>query len=237
MRHDQADVADGATHGHSQPGQQRGGNVDDQAHARHVHAKMHRLFFSGEEQVQIGSGGVNCASGNEETNTQEPIDAPLKRSGEIAHQPKGEATEVPGERAHEEHDDGGDERGGDDATEEKRGAVNLARAAAEKIDGGDGSGGSEEGTHRSQQRREYRRKREVGFDNEREDGAETRTAGNTEDVGVRERISKQRLKAGASNGERSTDNDSEENARKTDILDDQDVVAGDVGALVQQDVP
>src|SRR6266567_2977286 len=66
MRHDQADVADGAAHGHSQPSQQRRGNVDDQANARHVHAKMHRLFFSGEEQVQIGSRGVNRTSGSEE---------------------------------------------------------------------------------------------------------------------------------------------------------------------------
>src|SRR5260370_41796123 len=113
----------------------------------------------------MGRGGVDGTRGRGETNAQEPRDALLKRSGKVAHQPEGEATEVPGERAHEEHDDGGDERGGDDATEEKRGAVNLARAAAEKIEGGDGWGGPQGETQRGEQRREYRGKGEEWVEN------------------------------------------------------------------------
>ena len=77
----------------------------------------------------------------------------------------------------------------------------------------------------------------MGLEDERQDGAEARTTGNAKDVGISERIAKERLEAGAGHGERRTDNDSEENPGKADILDDQDVVAGNVGALVQQDVP
>src|SRR5207302_10629062 len=106
---------------------------------------MHGFFFAGQEQVQIGSGGIYRAGGNEETNAQEPIDALLERSGKIAHQPEGEATEIPSERAHEEHDDGGDERSSNDTAEKKRSAVNLSFAPPEKIDDSDRSGGPDEG--------------------------------------------------------------------------------------------
>src|SRR5207249_4145155 len=126
----------------------------------------------------IGSGGVNRTRGSDEPDAKKPIDALLQRSRQIAHQPEGEATEISRERAHEEHDDGGDERGGDDTTEEKSSAVNLALAATEKIDGSDGSGGAEKCPERSQQRREHWGKRDVGFDDERKDGAEACTAGN-----------------------------------------------------------
>ena len=151
---------------------------------------MHGFFFPGEEQVQIGSGGVYRAGGNEETNAQEPIDTLLERSGKIAHQPEGEATEIPSERAHEEHDDGGDERSSDDTAEKERSAVNLAFAPAEKIDDSDSSGGPEKGAERSQQCGEHWRKRDAGFDDKRKDGSEACAAGYAEDVGISERITK-----------------------------------------------
>ena len=88
MRHNQADVADGAAHGDCQSGQHRRGNVNDQPHARHVHAKMHSLFFPGEEHIQIRRGGVDRPGGQQEPDAQEPIGAFLQGRGEITHQPE-----------------------------------------------------------------------------------------------------------------------------------------------------
>src|SRR6266699_5510929 len=103
------------------------------------------------------------------------------------------------------------------ATEKERAAVDLPLAAAEKINRGDGRGRSEKGAQGSEQRRKHRRNGEVRFRDEREDGAERRSAGNAKHVRIRQGIAKQRLKAGSGYGERGTDNDAEKNARQADI--------------------
>src|SRR5207247_2955590 len=126
------------------------------------------------------------------------------------------------ERTNDVHDEDRNERGGADTAEEKRGAFNLALAATEKIAGGDGGGSTKKRTERSQQCREYRREGEVGLEDERQDGAEARTTGNAKDVGISERIAKERLEAGAGQGERRTDNDSEDNREEADDQDDQE---------------
>ncbi len=73
-------------------------------------------------------------------------------SGKIAHEPECAATKIiAGERGHQKHDHRGEERSGDDAAEEERGAVNLAVATPEDVDRDDSDGGAEESADRSDQ--------------------------------------------------------------------------------------
>src|SRR5580692_1314524 len=91
---DQTDVADGTTDGNCQPGQQGCSDINDQTHARRVHAEVHGFFFTGEQQIQIGGGCVDRACGKEKTNPEKPVDTFLKGSRKIAHQPEGHAAGV-----------------------------------------------------------------------------------------------------------------------------------------------
>src|ERR1041384_8112107 len=113
---------------------------------------MHGFFFAGEKQIQVVGGGVDHARGGHKTGSQEPVGAFLKRSGKITHQPEDHAAGVATVHgAHQERNDGGEKRSGDDAAEEKRGAVNLTFAAAKKINGGNRGGSPQEGAQRSEQ--------------------------------------------------------------------------------------
>ena len=69
--HEEADVADGAADGNGEAGEHGGGNVDDNAHAGDIHAEVHGFFFPGEQEIEIGSGGVDGSGGDEETEAQE----------------------------------------------------------------------------------------------------------------------------------------------------------------------
>ncbi len=75
----------------------------------------------------------------------------------------------------------------------------------------------------------------MGFGDEREDGSEGRAAGYAKDVRVCKRIAQQGLKTGAGNGEGRSDKDAEDDARQTDVLNDQAVIAGDLAALAKDD--
>src|ERR1700687_2499666 len=76
----------------------------------------------------------------------------------------------------------------------------------------------------------------MGLGDERQDGAESGSAGDTENVGIGERIAKQRLKAGARNGERRANDDGEKDAGEADVNDDHAVIAGESAGLAQKDV-
>ncbi len=169
VRHEQADVTDTAADRNRQSGQERCGNVDDQADPGNVHTEVHGLFFSGEEQIQIRSSGVDNTGRDEEPDAEKPVDTFLQRGGEFAHHPEGKAAEAAGKRAHKKQDDGGKEGAGDDAAEEQSGAVNLSLTTPKKIDRGDGRGCAEKGSQRCEQRGEQRRKREMRLDDKRQD--------------------------------------------------------------------
>jgi hypothetical protein len=79
MRYEQADVAYGAANGDSQAGEDRGGDVNDQADAADVNPKVHSFFFAGEEQIEIGSGGVDGGCGSEKSYAENPAQALLQR--------------------------------------------------------------------------------------------------------------------------------------------------------------
>ena len=72
---------------------------------------------------------------------------------------------------------------------------------------------------------------------QREDGTQRSTHGDAEHVRIGQRIAQQRLKTGSRDGERRANNDAEKDARQTDILDDQDIITGKIGALAQKNVP
>src|ERR1700704_2934868 len=67
-----------------------------------------------------------------------------------------------------------------------------------------------------------------------QNGTKSSATGYSEDVRVGQWIAKQRLKAGASNGERCTDDNREKNAREANFDDDHAVVAGEGVGLVEQ---
>ena len=62
------------------------------------------------------SRSVNGTCGNEEADTEKPINGFLQRGREFAHHPEGEAAEAARKRAHEKQDDGGKEGAGNNAT-------------------------------------------------------------------------------------------------------------------------
>ena len=106
VRHKQAHVADGAADGDGQAREHRCGDVDDQLDARNVHAEMHGLSFAGEQDRFRSEAVVKMApAAAKKPHHQDPQQAVRQRSGEIAHQPEGNAAEIAaGERGHQEHD-------------------------------------------------------------------------------------------------------------------------------------
>ena len=75
-----------------------------------------------------------------------------------------------------------------------------------------------------------------GSGNQRQHGAQRGPAGGSENVRVREGITKQRLKRGARHGERRADDDGQENPRQADVVNDHVVVAGEFAGLAEQHV-
>ena len=71
VRHKKSNVTDGAADGNGEASKHRSGQIYDDAHARHIHAKMHGLFFSGEEKIQIRGSGVDDASGNQKPDEEQ----------------------------------------------------------------------------------------------------------------------------------------------------------------------
>ena len=67
MGDEEADVTDGAADGNSQAGEERSGDVNDEANAADVNAEVHGFFFAGKEKIEIGRGGVNDSRGEKET--------------------------------------------------------------------------------------------------------------------------------------------------------------------------
>src|SRR5215467_2248502 len=233
---DQAHVAHRATDRNGEAGQERSRNINHEAYPANVDSKMHGFFLARKKDIQIIGAGVDDTSGKEEAASQEPVNALLEGSGKIPHQPEHHAAGVAAVHcAHQENNDGGKERSGDDAAEEQRGAVNLALTAAEKIHGGNRSGSSQERTQRSKQRAKSGGERQVRLGDEAEDGAKRSAAGNTEDVRVGEWIAKQRLEAGTGDRQRCSNNDGENDARETNVLDNQEVIAGNLADLAKKD--
>lgn len=73
------------------------------------------------------------------------------------------------------------------------------------------------------------------LDDQSDDGADGSAAGNAENIGIRERIAKQGLKADAGDGERSPDKNAEKNARQTDIENNELIFAGELAGLAKED--
>src|SRR5271168_1293961 len=72
------------------------------------------------------------------------------------------------------------------------------------------------------------------FDNQRNDGADRRAARDAENVWIRQRITQQSLKAGASNGKRCAHKNAEKDARQANIKDDELIFAGELTALSEK---
>src|SRR5713226_1877409 len=123
---------------------------------------MHGFFFASEKKIQIVCCGVNRSRSGKKADRENPIYVFLKGSGKIAHEPEGHPTSIAaGDGAHQEHDNGRQKRGSDDAAQKKRRAVDLALTTAEEINAGDSRGGSEEGNERRQHSGKGRRKRQM----------------------------------------------------------------------------
>ena len=73
----------------------------------------------------------------------------------------------------------------------------------------------------------------MGLGDECEDGPKSRAAGYAKDVGIRERVAQKSLETCARDGERCSDKDAEDDARQTDVLNDQAVIAGHLAALAE----
>src|SRR6202790_3446395 len=195
---------------------------------------MHGFFLAGEEEMQVGGRGVDSAGGHHETYAENPAQAFLQGSGEIAHQPEGHTAEIAaGQSGHEKHDDGRKKRGADDAGQEQCAAVDLALAAAQKINYGDGGGGAQKRAQRREQGGDGWRKGQVRLRDKRENGSEGGAARDPQDVRVGEWIAKERLKACAGDRERRADDDGQKDAGEADVDDDHAVVAGDGASLAQ----
>jgi len=65
--HEEANVADGTADRYGKAGENGCGKIHHNAHTRNVHAEMHGFFFSGEEEIEIRSGGVNGPGGGQKT--------------------------------------------------------------------------------------------------------------------------------------------------------------------------
>ena len=226
MRNEQADVADGAADRNGQAGEDGSGDVDDELDAIDIDAQMTGFLFAGEDEIQVGGSGVDRADGDDEQEKRASASRRGRR-GEIAHQPEGHAAQVAAaEGGHEKHDDGGKKGGGDDSGEKQRGAIELAAATAQEVNGGDGGGGSDECAGLDRARR-------VRRDDQAENGAESRSAGYAENVGVGERVAEQGLKAGTGGGKRGADENSEGDARQAQAEDDQPELGGNLFTAAQ----
>src|SRR3989442_4158253 len=94
---------------------------------------MHGFFFAGEKKIQIVCRSVNRPCSSKKADRKNPINTFLKGSGKIAHEPEGHAAGIAaGDGAHQEHDNGGQKRGRDDAAAKKRSPVNLALTRSEE---------------------------------------------------------------------------------------------------------
>src|ERR1700722_14203475 len=71
--------------------------------------------------------------------------------------------------------------------------------------------------------------------NYRQDRAHRSTAGNAENIRICKRITQQRLKTGSCNSQRSAYEDAEQNARQTNIEDDEAVIAGERTGLMESE--
>jgi len=75
VRNEKADVTDRTADADGKTGEDRSGDIDNDADTRHVHAEMHGLFFTGEQEIQVGGGGVNRAGSNDKAKRQEILQA------------------------------------------------------------------------------------------------------------------------------------------------------------------
>src|SRR5262249_10314066 len=139
MRHEQADITDGASKRNGESGEDRRAEIDDQTNVADIYAEGNGLLLAGQKKIQVGGGGINGPGSNEEPDGEKPDEVPGRRSGEIAHEPESHVAKIAaGKSGHEKHDHGRQERRRDDSGEEECCGVELSLPAAEKIDGNDG---------------------------------------------------------------------------------------------------
>ena len=103
-------------------------------------------------------------------------------------------------------------------------------AAAQKINGGNRR-------HRSQKRSQRRNKRKLRREDQRQDGSQRRAARNSQHERIGQRIAQQRLKTCAGNGQRRSHQDSQQNARQSQIKNDEPVFRGKLVAASDGDAP
>src|ERR1700730_18140550 len=178
VRNEKADITDCAADRNGEPRKNGCSDVNDKTHTADIDAEVHRFLFAGEEQIQIGGGGVDSARSGKKANAEHPSQTRLQGTGEIAHEPESHSAEIPvAERGHEEHDDRGKKGRADDAGEEQGGAVDLALALAQEIDRGDGGCGAERCAVRSEDGSKPDRERQVRLRDEGQNGAKRGAAG------------------------------------------------------------
>src|SRR5262249_26114061 len=113
--------------------------------------------------------------------------------------------------------------------------VDLALAAAQKIDGHDGTKSSKKCAERSKERREGRGKANVRLQQQSGHRADARAAGYAQDERIGKWIAQKRLKAGTGDRKRCAEKRAKKDARQPDIKNDEPVVTGEFARLVQRD--
>jgi hypothetical protein len=222
VRHDEADEADAAGGGHRHGGEQRAQGIHGGTQAAHLDAQRACHQVAAREQVEVARDGHHQGQADRRHGQRRPGRAGVR---EVAHQPEQHAVQLLFRRQREDQGDTRAAAGGDDNPGQQQAALRPTAVAARQAEDrehrrqGTGEGAA---VHKNQRQTEQHRR----------ERADRRAAGNTEHIGVGQRVPQQHLHQGAGQRQQGAAGEGGQRARQAQA--EHDVGAGAAAAVADK---